>query len=154
MCHLLDAMVKGVFEIDAIKDLFDRQTTIVKHVKKSTLASKKLKKIQEDIHKAVPNRLAAHHETLGWKKKYPKKPISLTLAVKTRWWSKIKQNKRFIRLEPAVVDLLNDLLEDDQVKEKVKVAADFSQSDWKVMETFTDIFAPFKDAIKQFEGTL
>lgn len=83
---------------------------------------------------------------------YPVRPVRLVIAGKTRWWGNIKQNKRFIRLQPALIRVLGALLNDDSIKVTKKVNFDFSNSDWQVMSYFVDLLDPFKRAIKELEG--
>ena len=85
---------------------------------------------------------------------YPHKPVGLVIAVKTRWWSLVKQNKRFVRLKVALDPTLRALQEDDSIKEAKKVNFQFTANDWKVMEALVGILEPFKKAIKELEGSL
>ena len=95
--------------------------------------------------------MCAYHGTLGWSV-YPHNPLRPVIAGKTRWWSTKKQNKRFVRLKPALVPTLEELLDIDDIPIEKKLYFDFSAADWKVMEQIDDILEPFKAAIKELEG--
>ena len=63
-----------------------------------------------------------------------------------------KQNKRFVRLKPALVPTLEELLDIDDIPIEKNLCFDFSAADWKVMEQIDDILEPLKAAIKELEG--
>ncbi len=106
---------------------------------------------QVDLHAEENNPFDAYHRSLGWDL-YPHKALRLSIAGKTRWWSKKKQNKRWVRLKPAVVLTLEALMESDDVKPQKKLNFEYTAGDWKVFEQVDDIFDPFKKAIKELEG--
>jgi len=83
---------------------------------------------------------------------YPHRPIGLVIAGKTRWWGKIKQNKRFLRLKPALTITLEALINDDDIAEHKKLRFEFNYNDWAVFTQFAEILSPFKEAIKELEG--
>jgi hypothetical protein len=70
----------------------------------------------------------------------------------TRWWGKIKQNKRVVRLKPALVPALEELLNDDSIPLLTRQRFELQTADWQVFIQFADILAPFKAAIKIMEG--
>lgn len=150
--HAIDNMLKDAFKIESIATLYEKQAVIVKFVRKSNKANNAFKTIQKEMHAADPDPINAHHRTIGWTKEYGKTTLALVMAGKTRWWSTLKQNKRFVRLKPALLQLFDILEEDPDVKPKVKVAIDLAPNDWKVMEYFVELLAPFKSAIKELEG--
>jgi hypothetical protein len=80
--------------------------------------------------------------------------LGLVLPAETRWWGIIKQNKRVVRLKPALSLALEALLNDDGIEEDKKLNFDFSKHDWQVFIQFAEILAPFKAAIKELEGSL
>lgn len=150
--HQIDNMLKDAFKVESIAALYEKQTVIVKFVRKSNKANNAFKFIQREMHAADPDPINAHHRAIGWTKEYGQTTLALVMAGKTRWWSTLKQNKRFVRLKPALLQLFDVLEEDPDVKAKVKVAIDLAPNDWKVMEYFVELLAPFKSAIKELEG--
>lgn len=137
---------------NSLLSLLERQTLVVKYFRKSNRAMKLLKRIQADLHQANPDPITAHHRSLGWEKVYSVRPIGLVIAGKTRWWSKLKQNKRFVRLRRAIEQAAEELSGDDSVPEDVSRALDFSPADWKFMEFLFELCDPLKMAIKELEG--
>jgi hypothetical protein len=147
-------MVKALFKDTDIGNLIKRQTKAVKFLRKSNKANKLLRDTQNTLHSMMPNPFDAYHASLGWDKAYPHRPLRPVIAGKTRWWSIIKQNKRFVRIKPALVPVFERLLDDDEIKAAKKLSFEFAANDWKVMEQLVDLLAPFKSAIKELEGTL
>jgi hypothetical protein len=151
MAHALDNLVKKACKNSEMGALIEKQTGAVKFVRKSNTANRTLRERQVELHAVNPNPFDQYHASLGWNA-YPRNPLRLVIAGKTRWWSTKKQNKRFLRLKPALIPTLEAQLERDDIKPHKRRFFDFSASDWKVMEHLDDILDPFKDAIKTLEG--
>lgn len=149
--HGLDNLMKKCIEESDIAPLLKRQTKAVKFIRKSNNANRILREHQVTLHDEDPNPFDAYHRSLGWDP-YPHNPLRLSIAGKTRWWSSKKQNKRWLRLKPALVPTLEALMESDDIKPQKKLNFEYSTSDWKVFEQIDDIFDPFKKAIKELEG--
>jgi hypothetical protein len=143
-------MKKSIEDSD-IAALLQRQTKAVKFIRKSNNANRSLRQHQVTLHAEEANPFDAYHRSLGWDP-YPHNPLRLSIAGKTRWWSSKKQNKRFLRLKPALLLTLDELMESDDIKPHKKVNFEYSANDWKVFEQVDDIFDPFKKAIKELEG--
>jgi hypothetical protein len=143
-------MKKAVNESE-VASLFEKQTKCVKFIRKSNTANRILRHHQVRLHNTTPNPFDVYHTSLGWKI-YPHRPVRTTIGGKTRWWSRKKQNKRFVRLKLALQPTLGELLENDDISADKKMNFDFTQNDWKVFEQCDDILDPFKKAIKELEG--
>ena len=150
--HELDNLLKAAFKIPAIEELFDRQRATVKFIRKSNNANRALHASQVELHAAVPDPFVAHYAMLQWAKEYSIRPVRLVIAGKTRWWGIIKQNKRFVRLKPALVPVLEDLSVNEDIPLEKRLNFDFGGADWHVMIVFVEILEPFKSAIKELEG--
>lgn len=132
--------------------LFEKQRKTVKFLRKSNNANRLLRDEQNRLHALEPDPFLAHYISLGWTKVYPKKPVRPVIAGKTRWWSNLKQNKRFVRLKPALEHVLDELIANEDIPLEKRLNFEFSPSDWSVMTFCIDLMAPFKTAIKELEG--
>lgn len=151
MAHALDNLIKKACQTSEMGSLLAKQTGAVKYIRKSNTANRFLREKQIELHRVTPNPFDQYHTSLGWNT-YPRNPLRLVISGKTRWWSLKKQNKRFLRLKPAIIPTLEAQLERDDIKPEKKHFFEFSANDWKVLEHLDDILEPFKRAIKVLEG--
>lgn len=152
--HEIDNLLKKAFAISAVNALFEKQQATVNYIRISNNANRALRDKQVELHDSDPDPFLAHYASLHWEKEYPKRPVRLVAPGKTRWWSKIKMNKRFVRLKPALVPVLEELSLNEEIPLETRVNFDFSASDWQVMIYFVEFLEPFKKAIKELEGSI
>jgi hypothetical protein len=146
-------MVKKACKDGALGTLLEKQTGAVAFIRKSNNANRMLREQQVSMHASNPDPIAAHHVRLNWKS-YPSSPVRLVMRGKTRWWSTMKQNKRFVRLRTPLEKVFQDLVLDGDIKQKHRLNMEYTEHDWSVMEQLVGILNPFKDAIKEMEGNI
>jgi hypothetical protein len=145
-------MIKKALSLPLVRSLFEQQRKAIKLMRKSNKMNRFFRDTQVELHATSPNPFDKHHKDLNWKT-YSHRPIGVVMPVKTRWWSTVKSNKRFVRLKPALVATFDHFIESDDISDQKKELLIFSPADWKVMETLVELLAPFKKAIKELEGS-
>lgn len=162
ICHVLDREVKETLKNGALGPLFEQQHKAIVYFKKSTKAGKELLEQQQKRLDSDPNYFMHRLETLGWnnpdswvKVPIPTKPLKPLLGVATRWWSEIDENIRWILLEEPWLDAIATVRRNLKKKNKIAKAAllKFKERDLEALKKMVSILHPFKDAIKELEGT-